>query len=97
MGTEGARSHGPRAGFRSWRWVRVQVSTDDGVYLGSLHLDPSRGGLQGLIDDGRAYLPLWHAQRDGSPVSEEFLAIHKVAVRQVIVIGTDQHRGRGER
>ena len=72
------------------RLVRVRVTTDDGVWLGRLRLDAGRSALHELVGDDRAYLSLWDACReDLSGGAEEFLAVHKAAIRCVVVIGDD--------
>lgn len=74
------------------RWCRVRVETEGGTYVGSLRMDSA--GLRQLVDDDRAYLPLWNALRDGSPAAEEFLALHKAAIRSVLILGHDPAAGR---
>lgn len=69
------------------RWFQVKVQTDEGAYDGSLRLTGRRSALSELLDDGRVYLTLWEATRDGMPVAEGFVAIHKAAIRCVVVIG----------
>ena len=72
------------------RLVRVRVTTDDGVWLGRLRLDAGRSALHELVGDDRAYLSLWDACREDLPGdAEEFLAVHKAAIRCVVVIGDD--------
>jgi hypothetical protein len=70
------------------RWFQVRVHTDDGIYVGSLRLPDGRSALSDRIDDGRVYLTLWEAIRDGLPVAEGFVAIHKAAIRSVEVLGS---------
>lgn len=69
-------------------WYRVRIETEGGTYVGSLRLDEA--GLRPVVDDERAYLPLWNASREGSPEVEEFLALHKAAIRSVVVVGEDR-------
>jgi hypothetical protein len=69
------------------RWYRVRVDSESGVYLGSLCLDA--GGLRSVIDDERAYLPLWNAVHEGSAAPANFLALHKAGIRSVLVVGED--------
>jgi hypothetical protein len=69
------------------RWFQVKVQTDEGAYVGSLRLAGRRSALSELLDDGRVYLTLWEATRDGMPVAQGFVAIHKAAIRCVVVIG----------
>ena len=72
------------------RLIRVRVTTDDGVWLGRLRLDAGRSALHELVGDDRAYLSLWDACREDVPGgAEEFLAVHKAAIRCVVVIGDD--------
>jgi hypothetical protein len=66
------------------------VQTDEGAYVGSLRLAGGRSALSELVDDGRVYLTLWEAIRDGVPVAEGFVAIHKAAIRCVMVIGNGE-------
>ena len=80
-----------RSGRR--RWFKVRIVTEDGSYLGSLRLEPGSSALRQLLDDDRSYLSLWDARREGSAAVEEFLAIHKVAIRYAVVIGHDAVAG----
>jgi hypothetical protein len=65
------------------RPVRVRVETDGEAYTGTLTL--GRRVSEALHDD-RAYLALWDATRDGTGETEEFVAIHKGAIRSVVVV-----------
>lgn len=94
---EGRALDGPGTARRSRRrWFRVRVATEDGSYLGSLRLEPGRSALRELIDDERTYLSLWNACREDSDGVEEFLAIHKVAIRYVVVVGEEPRSPREE-
>jgi hypothetical protein len=73
------------------RWYRVRVDSECGVYLGSLCLDA--GGLRPVIDDERAYLPLWNAVHEGSQAPAGFVALHKAGIRSVVVMGEDREGG----
>jgi hypothetical protein len=84
---KGSRRRGARP-----RWYRVRVETEGGAYLGSLRIDSA--GLRQVVDDERTYLPLWNAAREGSPAVEEFLALHKAAIRSVVVVSDDHRAGR---
>ncbi len=72
---------------RRLRWFQVRVHTDEGVYGGSLRLAGGPSALSELVGDGRVYLTLWEAIRDGVRIPEGFVAIHKAAIRSVVVIG----------
>jgi hypothetical protein len=74
------RRHGRR------RRVRVRVVTDVETYLASLQVPRRRGGLDLVLNDGRAYLALWDATPAGSSEVEEFVAIHKGAIRSIVVL-----------
>jgi hypothetical protein len=74
------RRHGRR------RRVRVRVVTDVETYLASLQVPHRRGGLDHVLNDGRAYLALWDATLAGSSEVEEFVAIHKGAIRSIVVL-----------
>jgi hypothetical protein len=63
--------------------VRVRVVTDGEVYTGTLKVGRR---LRDVLDDGRTYLALWDARLDGSGETEEFVAIHKGAIRSVVVV-----------
>jgi hypothetical protein len=63
------------------------VQTDESAYLGSLRLGSARSALYDLIGDERAYLALWDATEEGSPAAREFVAIHKSAIRTVVLLG----------
>jgi hypothetical protein len=65
------------------RPVRVRVVTDGEVYTGTLKLGRR---LREALDDDRTYLALWDATLDGSDETEEFVAIHKGAIRSVAVV-----------
>ena len=78
------------AGRSRRRWYRVRVQTDEGPYVGSLRLDTSRNSLRALrdlIEEERAYLALWEVTREGSDTVEDYMAIHKGAVRFVVLLG----------
>jgi hypothetical protein len=89
----GRRAGGGRTGRRSDkpRWYRVRVDSESGVFLGSLCLDG--GGLRSVIDDERAYLPLWNAVHEGSAAPADFVALHKAGIRSVVVVGEDGELG----
>jgi hypothetical protein len=69
------------------RWFRVKVQTDEAAYLGSLRLGSARTALHDLLADERAYLALWDATEEGSPAAREYVAIHKGAIRAVVLLG----------
>ncbi len=69
------------------RWFRVRVLTDGRTYLGRLRLERARSALHDLIADGRAYLALWDVTEEGLPGAQEFVAIHKSAIRAVVLLG----------
>ena len=77
-------------------WVRARIETDEGAYEASLRVECSQHALGELLDDGRAYLGLWDAVPHGASISEDFLAIHKGAVRCVTLLecgaGSDGRR-----
>ena len=81
---------------RRRRWVRVKVDTDEGTYVGSLRLDGPSGGLHELVEDDRSYLALWSATHESSGAVEEFVAIHKSAIRVVVLLGASGQRGAGD-
>jgi len=83
-----AEAVAPGGGRR--RWFRVKVVTEDGTYTGSLRLEKGRSALRELVDDDRVYLSLWAVRREGSPQVEEFIALHKTAIRYVVVVGDDE-------
>ena len=76
-----------RSGARRRRWVRVKVDTDGGTYVGSVRLDGPAGGLRELVEADRSYLALWSATHESTGVVEEFVAIHKSAIRLVVLLG----------
>ena len=84
-----------RSGARRRRWVRVKVDTDEGTYVGSVHLDGPAVGLRELVEGDRSYLALWSATHESSGVVEEFVAIHKSAIRLVLLLGASSPRGAG--
>jgi hypothetical protein len=71
------------------RWFRVRVETDEGAIVGRLRLGRAHGTLRETVDDDRAYLGVWHATEEGSASPEEFVAIHKGAIRSVVLLGED--------
>jgi hypothetical protein len=80
------------------RWYRVRVQTDDGPYFGSVRLDSARHSLRALrelVEEERAYLALWDVTRENSDATEEYLAIHKRAVRFVTLLGPASTPGGG--
>jgi len=84
-----------RSGARRRRWVRVKVDTDGGTYVGSLRLDRPAGGLRELVEADRSYLSLWNATHERSGAVEEFVAIHKSAIRLVVQLGANGQRVAG--
>jgi hypothetical protein len=84
-----------RSGARRRRWVRVRVDTDAGAYVGSVRLDGPSGGLRELVEADRSYLALWSATHESSGAVEEFVAIHKSAIRLVVLLGASGPRGAG--
>jgi hypothetical protein len=76
------RAAGRRRGKRR-RPVRVRVETDGETYTGTLTLGRR---LNEVLDDDRTYLALWDATLDGTDETEEFVAIHKGAIRAVVVV-----------
>ena len=80
------------------RWVRVRVQTDEGPLVGNVRLEGARSSLYELVDDGRAYLGVWDARRTESSPSEEFVAIHKSAIRSVVldIVGDPEADGETE-
>lgn len=84
-----------RSGARRRRWIRVKVDTDGGTYVGSLRIDGPAGGLRELVEADRSYLSLWNATHESSGAVEEFVAIHKSAIRVVVQLGASGQRGTG--
>lgn len=84
-----------RSGARRRGWARVKVDTDGGTYVGSVRLDGPAGGLRELVDADRSYLALWNATHESSGALEEFVAIHKSAIRVVVQLGASGPRGTG--
>lgn len=84
-----------RSGARRYRWVRVRVDTDGGTYVGTVRLDGPAGGLRELVEADRSYLALWSAIHESSGAVEEFVAIHKSAIRVVVLLGASGERGPG--
>jgi hypothetical protein len=76
------RASGGRRGKRR-RPVRVRVETDGEAYTGTLTLGRR---LSEVLDDDRTYLALRDATLDGTDETEEFVAIHKGAIRSVAVV-----------
>lgn len=76
-----------RSGARRRGWARVKVDTDGGTYVGSVRLDGPAGGLHELVEADRSYLALWNATHESSGAVEEFVAIHKSAIRLVVQLG----------
>lgn len=74
-------------------WVRVRVETDEGAYMGRVRLDGSRGTIRELIDDERAYLAVWDATEEPAGTRDDFVAIHKGAIRYVVVLGRNAEPG----
>ncbi|HVO10287.1 MAG TPA: hypothetical protein VMX54_05975 [Vicinamibacteria bacterium] len=75
------------------RWVRVKVVTDAETYVGSLRLASPAGGLRELVEADRSYLALWSATHGSSGAFEEFVAIHKSAIRVVVQLGASGQLG----
>jgi hypothetical protein len=72
---------------RRRRWFRVRVETEAGAYEGRLRLDGPRGTLRETIDDDRTYLALWDATDEATGSRDEYVAIHKGAIRCVVLLG----------
>jgi hypothetical protein len=87
---ETGRSNGRR---QRRRWFRVRVETEEGAYTGRLRFDGPRGTLRETIGDDRAYLPLWDATDEVSGSRDEYLAIHKSAIRCVVLLGEAREGG----
>lgn len=68
------------------RRVRVRVETDDARYEGWLEMVCRPGGLDEVLNDGRAYLALWDATLGGPSPVEEFVAIHKGTIQSVVAL-----------
>lgn len=68
------------------RWVRARVETDAETYEATLRVEHSQVGLGELLDDGRAYLGLWDAVPNGTLTPQDFVAIHKGAIRSVLLL-----------
>jgi hypothetical protein len=45
--------------------------------------------LRETVDDDRAYLGVWNATEEGSGSPGDFMAIHKGAIRSVVLLGED--------
>ncbi len=75
-----------KAGCTKRRWARVRVLTDESAYVGRLRLESTRTALHDLLADARTYLALWDAAPEGSAQRREFVAIHKSAIRTVILL-----------
>ena len=80
---------------RRRRWVRVKFDTDEGTHVGSVRLDGPAGSLLALVEADRRYLALWSATHESSGAVEEFVAIHKSAIRVVVQLGASRPRGTG--
>jgi hypothetical protein len=85
------RVHVSRDGRR--RRVRVRVQTDVETYIASLQVPRRRGSLSDVLNDGRAYLALWDATLAGSSKTEDFVAIHKAAIRSIVLLERPGSRG----
>jgi len=81
----GEREQGTQGGRR--RWFRVRVETESGAYEGRLRFDGPRGTLRETVEDDRAYLSLWDATDVATGARDEHLAIHKGAIRWVVLLG----------
>ena len=92
MHWQGAETEQPamRRGRRPW--FRVRVEMEDGAYVGSLRLDGPRGTLRELVDDDRAYLSLWDATQEATGSRDEFVALHKGAIRFVVLLDANAAR-----
>lgn len=89
-GTQAGHARRRRRGRRQRLWVRVE--TDVESYVGCLLVARCRGGLDGVLNDDRAYLALWNATLAGSASTEEFVALHKGAIRSVVELGPSRPR-----
>ena len=76
-------------------WIRARVETDQETYEASLRADASRQGLDEILGDGRAYLGLFDAVAGSTNHSEDFLALHKGAIRSVTVLENGHDRAGG--
>jgi hypothetical protein len=84
-GVAGEATDRPGRGARR-RWVRARIETDEETYEARLRVEHSQRGLGELLDDGRAYLGLWDAVPNGTLIPQDFLAIHKGAIRSVTLL-----------
>lgn len=82
-----------RSGACRRRWVRVKIDTDEGTYVGSVHLDGRAAGLRELVEADRSYLAPWRATHESSGTVQEFMAIHKSAIRLVVLLGASSPLG----
>ena len=80
-----SEQRGAQSGRR--RWFRVRVETESGAYEGRLRLDGPRGTLRETVEDDRAYLSLWDATDVATGACDEHVAIHKGAIRCVVLLG----------
>ena len=95
MGEESRRARCCRRGgadrSRRTRNLRVRVQTDEGSLIGSVRLTSGRS-IYELLNDERAYLVLFDVTApDSAERHEDFVAIHKGAIRSV-VLDLDQAR-----
>lgn len=74
------------------RWFRVRVETDNGAFVGNVRLAGPAATLRGLIDDERTYLAVWDVIEERSGAREDHLAIHKAAIRYVLLLGNARER-----
>ncbi len=65
------------------RWVRVRIETDEETLIGTIRLESASSSLYDLLDDERSYLAFWSEHKAGSQDGEQFLALHKSAIRSV--------------
>jgi len=98
MHWQGAETKQSSTRRRRRRWFRVRVETEEGAYTGRLRFDGPRGTLRETIDEDRAYLALWDATEEATGSRDEYVAIHKGAIRCVVLLGEDDARAeRAER
>ncbi len=71
------------------RWLRVRVETDEGAYVGRVRLE-GHGSLRELVSDDRAYLALWGVTEQRSGRRDDFVALHKGAIRYVVTLSKDE-------
>ena len=68
------------------RWVRVRIETEDGSFVGRVHVPETRKRLSDVLCDERSFILLTDVTINDAQSVEPFVALNKAFVRTVRVL-----------